>query len=54
MLIGGKLADMSGRRLIFVIGIAAFTLASLWCGLADSGTMLIAAGVTRRGSAHRS
>ena len=28
MLIGGKLADMLGRRLIFVIGIAVFTLAS--------------------------
>jgi EmrB/QacA subfamily drug resistance transporter len=47
MLIGGKLADMFGRRLIFVIGIAAFTLASLWCGLADSGTMLIAARITQ-------
>jgi len=43
MLIGGKLADMFGRRLIFVVGIAVFTLASLLCGLADSGTMLIAA-----------
>lgn len=47
MLIGGKLADMYGRRLIFVIGIVAFTLASLWCGLADSGTMLIAARITQ-------
>ena len=34
MLIGGKLADAYGRRLIFVIGIVVFTLASLWCGLA--------------------
>ncbi len=33
MLIGGKLADAFGRRLIFVIGIVIFTLASLWCGL---------------------
>ena len=47
MLIGGKLADMFGRRLIFVIGMAAFTLASLWCGLADSGTMLIAARIAQ-------
>jgi len=43
MLIGGKIADAYGRRLIFVIGIAVFTGASLWCGLATSGTMLISA-----------
>jgi EmrB/QacA subfamily drug resistance transporter len=47
MLIGGKVADAYGRRLIFVIGIAVFTLASLWCGLADSGEMLIAARVVQ-------
>src|ERR671937_1351120 len=34
MLIGGKLADAYGRRLIFVAGIAIFTLSSLACGLA--------------------
>jgi len=43
MLIGGKVADAYGRRLIFVVGIAVFTTASLWCGLADSGDELIAA-----------
>ena len=43
MLIGGKLADAYGRRLIFVIGIAVFTLASLACGLASTGEVLIAA-----------
>ncbi len=37
MLTGGKLADAYGRRLIFIVGIVIFTLASLWCGLADSG-----------------
>jgi EmrB/QacA subfamily drug resistance transporter len=47
MLIGGKLADAYGRRLIFVIGILIFTAASLWCGLADSGNMLIAARVVQ-------
>ena len=47
MLIGGKLADAYGRRLIFVIGIVVFTGASLWCGLADSGEMLIAARVVQ-------
>jgi len=43
MLIGGKVADAYGRRLIFVVGISVFTTASLWCGLADSGDELIAA-----------
>ena len=47
MLIGGKLADAYGRRLIFVIGIVVFTAASLWCGLAASGDMLIAARVVQ-------
>ncbi len=45
MLIGGKLADAYGRRLIFVIGIAVFTAASLWCGLADTSNELIGARV---------
>ncbi len=47
MLIGGKLADAYGRRRLFVIGMAVFTLASLACGLADSGTQLIAARVAQ-------
>jgi EmrB/QacA subfamily drug resistance transporter len=47
MLIGGKVADAYGRRRIFVIGIVVFTLASLWCGLADSGEMLIAARIVQ-------
>jgi EmrB/QacA subfamily drug resistance transporter len=45
MLIGGKVADAYGRRLIFVIGIVVFTVASLACGLAESGDQLIAARV---------
>ena len=47
MLIGGKLADAYGRRLLFVVGIAIFTLASLACGLSTSGDMLIAARVAQ-------
>jgi EmrB/QacA subfamily drug resistance transporter len=47
MLIGGKLADAYGRRLLFVVGIVIFTGASLWCGLADSGEMLIAARIVQ-------
>src|SRR5918998_3496958 len=43
MLIGGKLADLLGRRLIFVAGLAIFTASSLACGLAESSEMLIGA-----------
>ena len=45
MLVGGKIADAYGRRLIFVVGIVVFTFASLLCGLADSSEMLIGARV---------
>ncbi|HSS73303.1 MAG TPA: DHA2 family efflux MFS transporter permease subunit, partial [Gaiellaceae bacterium] len=47
MLIGGKLADAFGRRLIFVVGIVIFTLASLWCGLSGTAEMLIVARVVQ-------
>jgi EmrB/QacA subfamily drug resistance transporter len=47
MLIGGKLADAYGRRLIFVVGIAIFTLASLACGLAGTEDQLIAARIVQ-------
>jgi EmrB/QacA subfamily drug resistance transporter len=45
MLVGGKVADAYGRRLIFVAGIVVFTAASLLCGLSTSSEMLIAARV---------
>src|SRR6478735_1176653 len=41
MLTGGKLADLLGRRRIFVIGLVIFTLSSLACGLAGSAAVLI-------------
>ncbi len=47
MLTGGKLADLFGRRLIFVLGLVIFTLASLACGLAGSGDVLIAARIVQ-------
>jgi EmrB/QacA subfamily drug resistance transporter len=47
MLTGGKLADLLGRRLIFVVGLAIFTLASLACGLATSGDVLIGARIVQ-------
>src|ERR1700760_3487230 len=43
MLTGGKLADLLGRRRIFVVGLVVFTGSSLACGLAGSATILIAA-----------
>jgi EmrB/QacA subfamily drug resistance transporter len=43
LLTGGKLGDLLGRRLIFTIGLAVFTLSSLACGLSGSATELIGA-----------
>ena len=43
MLLGGRIADVLGRRRTFVSGLALFTLASLASGLATSATALIAA-----------
>ena len=43
MLSGGKLADFFGRRRVFLIGLAVFTLASFACGLATTGETLIGA-----------
>jgi EmrB/QacA subfamily drug resistance transporter len=42
MLTGGKLADLLGRRRIFLTGLAVFTGTSLACGLAGSASELIA------------
>src|SRR6266851_7296519 len=43
LLTGGKLADLFGRRAIFIAGLVVFTGASLWCGLAGGAGSLIAA-----------
>ncbi len=42
---GGRLGDLYGRRLVFVWGMAGFTLASALCGLAVTPGQLIAARV---------
>jgi EmrB/QacA subfamily drug resistance transporter len=47
MLTGGKLADLLGRRRVFVAGLVVFTAASLACGLAESAEMLIGARVVQ-------
>src|SRR5262249_19313301 len=45
LLTGGRLADLYGRRRLFLGGLAFFTLASLMAGLAPSAGLLIAARV---------
>jgi EmrB/QacA subfamily drug resistance transporter len=47
MLTGGKLADLFGRRLLFVAGLAVFTGSSLACALAPSPGFLIGARVVQ-------
>jgi EmrB/QacA subfamily drug resistance transporter len=42
MIVGGRLGDIFGRRRIFVIGIAGFTLCSIACALAPAPDVLIA------------
>jgi EmrB/QacA subfamily drug resistance transporter len=43
LLLGGRAADLLGRRRVFMVGLGLFTLASLLCGLAWSDDALIAA-----------
>ena len=41
LLVGGRLADVYGRRRLFLAGISVFTVSSLAAGLAGSGNVLI-------------
>src|ERR1700737_2555461 len=41
LMLGGRLADRLGRRLLFMIGIALFSGASLICGVSQSEGMLL-------------
>jgi len=43
LLLGGRAADLMGRRIVFMGGLAIFTAASLVCGLSTSSAMLITA-----------
>jgi EmrB/QacA subfamily drug resistance transporter len=52
MLVGGSLGDLYGRKLVFLIGTAIFTLASVWCGFTpDVHQLVIARGIQGMGSA---
>jgi EmrB/QacA subfamily drug resistance transporter len=47
LMLGGRAADLLGRRRVFMVGTGLFALASLGCGLAGSDTALIAARVVQ-------
>ena len=43
LLLAGRLGDLVGRKKVFLIGVALFTLSSAACGAADSQAMLVGA-----------
>src|ERR1700685_224827 len=51
LVVGGRLGDSLGRKRLFMIGMAAFTVTSLVCGLATSAPMLVAGRIAQGASA---
>jgi MFS family permease len=51
LLLGGRLADLLGRRRVFMAGTALFLVSSLLCGLAWSASVLVAARMVQGTSA---
>lgn len=47
LLVAGRLGDRFGPKNLYLVGLTLFTVASLWCGLADSIGMLIVARVVQ-------
>jgi len=43
LLLAGRLGDLIGRRTVFLVGLAVFTVASFLCGVADNQWMLVGA-----------
>lgn len=43
LITGGRLGDIYGRKKVFLLGMAGFTLASLLCGIAEGPGMLVGA-----------
>ncbi|MEU6429214.1 MFS transporter [Microbispora sp. NPDC046973] len=51
LVLGGRLGDVFGRRRMFALGLALFTLASVACGLAPGAGSLVAARVVQGAAA---
>jgi EmrB/QacA subfamily drug resistance transporter len=47
LLLGGRAGDLFGRRRMFVVGVAVFTIASLFAGLAQTASWLIVARIAQ-------
>jgi MFS family permease len=51
LVLGGRLGDSIGRKWLFLLGMAAFTVTSLACGLAPTATFLVVGRVAQGASA---
>jgi len=51
LITAGRLGDAYGRRRVYTLGLGAFTLTSLACGLAPSPTALVVARISQGASA---